>query len=98
MGSRLGPARDFLTLTLGLALLLIPVCAWLLGLDTGSPRMAAGIAGCAATLAALGLFMTWGDGGSRLRNAARTLAVLLALCSGVVLLLLWGTSTAPAPT
>ncbi len=95
MGSRLALARDHLTLTAGLALPLIPLWAWILDLDTTSVRAAAGLAASAATLAALGLFMTWGDEGNRLRNAAKTLAVLLALCLGVVLLLFWGASTAP---
>jgi hypothetical protein len=98
MGPRLGLARDFLALTLGLAFLLSPVSARILDLDLASPRTAAGLAGPAAALAALGLFMTWGDDGSHLRAAAKTLAVLLALVSGVVLLLLWNASTAPAPT
>jgi hypothetical protein len=95
MGSRLAVARDFLVLALGLALLLISVCAWILDLEPASPRAAAGVAGSAATLAALGLCMTWGDEGSHLRNAAKTLAVLIALCAGVVLLLVWNASTAP---
>lgn len=48
----------------------------------------------ASGVAALGLFMTSGDPGGRIGNAAKTLLVLLVLVGGVLALLLWAASTA----
>jgi hypothetical protein len=43
---------------------------------------------------ALGLFMTWGDPGSRTGNAAKALVVLFLLVGGATALLVWAGRTA----
>jgi hypothetical protein len=88
-------ARDFLVLVAALEVALVPVAGW--GVHAGVAGWPAALLGSlagAGVLALLGLFMTWGDGGSRVRNAARSLFVLIALVAGVIALLVWGASTA----
>jgi len=86
-------ARAFLILLAGIeaALLVVSVLvdAELARLETHLILVAA-----ASIAAALGLFMTWGDPGSRLRNAARALFALFVLVGGVFALLLWAAATA----
>lgn len=86
-------ARDFLALQAGVQILLWPVALWILDIDA-SPRAALLVAVAAACLASLGLFLTWGDGGSHLDNAVKTLFVLLLMVAAVVALLVWAQSTA----
>src|SRR4051794_15469764 len=94
MRSRHRLARAFAILTAAIALCLASLAEWLPSPQPGTPRVAAFGAGGGAALAALGLFMTRGDPGDPLRNAARTLAVLLALVGAFTALLLWAASTA----
>jgi hypothetical protein len=89
-------ARDFGALVAGLGLVLRTAASLLTTLPTGSRRANLTIALVAAAGAALGLFLVWGDEGDRLRNAARSLLVLLAFVAALVMLLAWAAST-PAP-
>jgi hypothetical protein len=93
MRSRFPLAYAFLVLAAALALCLASLLIWLASPQIGAPRVAAIAAGGGAALAALGLFMTWGDAGDPLRNAATTLAVLLGLTSAFIALFLWAAST-----
>jgi len=88
-----GIARDFSLLVAGLAVVLAPIVWWVVHADVGWPDAVLGSLAGAAVLAALGLFMTWGDDGSRLRNAARSLLVLIAFAGGLIALLVWNAST-----
>jgi hypothetical protein len=93
MRSRFPLAYAFLVLAAAPALCLASLLIWLASPQIDAPRVAAIAAGGGATLAALGLFMTWGDPGDPLRNAATTLAVLLGLTSAFIALFLWAAAT-----
>ncbi len=86
-------ARAFLILLVGIEAALLAVGV-LVDADITSLRTHLILVATASTAAALGLFMTWGDPGSHLRNAAKTLSVLVILMGGVVALLLWAATTA----
>jgi hypothetical protein len=89
-----GLARDFLLLVAGLEVALLPIVMLVVHADIGWPdAMLVSLVG-AAVLAAVGLSMTWGDRGSRVRNAARSLLVLIAFATGLIALLAWNASTA----
>ena len=90
-------ARDFLALQAGVQVLLWPVALWVLDMDA-SPRAAVLVTAVAACLALLGLFLTWGDGGSRLDNAVKSLFVLLLMVAAFVAVLVWAESTADEGT
>jgi hypothetical protein len=85
-------ARAFLVLFAGIEAVLLVIAvlvdAKLKSLETHLILFAA-----ASSVAALGLFMTWGDPGGRLRNAAKTLFVLFVLVGSVIALLLWAATT-----
>lgn len=83
--------RDILILCGAIEVVLAPL-AWLLG--ARELHLLAGTTAAAATLALLGLFLTWGDEGSRVRNAARSLLVLCALLGLIAGLLLWSAHSA----
>ena len=87
-------ARDFLALLAGLQILLWPVALWELDIDAASPWAAVLVTATAACLALLGLFLTWGDGGSSLDNAAKSLFVLLLLVAAFIAALVWAKNTA----
>ena len=86
-------ARAFLILLAGIEAVLLVVAVLV---DAELARLGTHLilVATASTAAALGLFMTWGDPGSRLRNAAKTLFVLFVLVGGVFALLLWAAATA----
>jgi hypothetical protein len=81
-------------LSAGSAVAVAILAVWLADFDVRDARGDAAVADVATSLAALGLFLTWGDGGSRVRNAAKSLLALLALIAGAVALLLWNATTA----
>ena len=87
-------ARDFLALLAALQILLWPIALWVLDIDAASPWAAVLVTAAAACLALLGLFLTWGDGGSHLDNAAKSLFVLLLMIALFVAALAWAKSTA----
>ena len=87
-------ARDFLALVAGLQLLLWPIALWVLDIDAASPWAAVLVTATATCLALLGLFLTWGDGGSRIDNSAKSLFVLLLMIAAFVAALVWAKSTA----
>jgi|tagenome__1003787_1003787.scaffolds.fasta_scaffold20889747_2 hypothetical protein len=88
-----GLARAFLVLLASIEVALLIVAA-LVDADLESPRTHLVMVATSSAITSLGLFMTWGDAGSRTRNAVRTLLVLFVLVGGVVALLLWAAATA----
>jgi protein-S-isoprenylcysteine O-methyltransferase Ste14 len=86
-------ARAFLVLSgcSGAALLVV---AAIVGANLESPEAIVVLAAAASGAAALGLFMTWGDPGSRTGNAAKALSVLFLLVGGATALLVWAGRTA----
>lgn len=81
--------RDFLTLTAGLEVLLLPLATWGLDFDLSDPWKVAVVTAMASLLAVLGLFLTWGDGGSAVDNAVKGVFVVLFLGAGLIALFIW---------
>jgi hypothetical protein len=88
-----GLTRAFLVLLTCVDVTLLIVAA-LVNADLTSLGTHLILVATSSAAASLGLFMTWGDAGSRTRNAAGTLLVLFVLVGGVVALLAWAAATA----
>jgi hypothetical protein len=70
------------------------VVAALVGANVAKAEAILVLAAAASGATALGLFMTWGDPGSRTGNAAKALVVLFLLVGGATALLVWAGRTA----
>jgi hypothetical protein len=98
-GSRLQAfARDFGVLVTGLGLILWMFAASVTNADMRSVPSNLIVLVLAAVLAGLSLFITWGDGGSRVRNSAKSLAVLLGFVVVFVALMIWAAHSSPGRT